>query len=333
MIIKEDGTLDLTGIEVTNGTKFVVTSSGYDDFAFDYEVAEYKYVYAGLTWAQYWAAEGVYAAGDATASADKDTRGEADLGAFDTVTRATTNHGLHRGSFQTTAIIKGEKGSYAVSYWEGQSTVVFTDGTKATYSRGTLAFEDGTTDEMLDYEVSGLKYVPVKVKTSDYEDFKKAYTVVENDGTLVGGYGEFNLQSYNLTADVTANTNGLKTATKNEDGTFSFSARANGTDSGVKDAALKKAENITTTVKEASGNYGEFLRVDLTGDGYGDLGAAMQAGHTMETTALAQMHFRLTEQNLQQITGCTNLWVFSLALQNPCAASFQKDTTEQDTGH
>ena len=80
---------------------------------------------------------------------------------------------------------------------------------------------------MLDYEVSGLKYVPVKVKTSDYEDFKKAYTVVENDGTLVGGYGEFNLQSYNLTADVTANTNGLKTATKNEDGTFSFSARAN----------------------------------------------------------------------------------------------------------
>ena len=276
VIVKEDGTLDLTGIEVTNGTKFVVTSSGYDDFAFDYEVAEYKYVYAGLTWAQYWAAEGVYAAGDATASTDKDTKGEADLGAFDAVTRATTNHGLHRGSFQTTAVIKGEKGSYAVSYWEGQSTVVFTDGTKATYSRGTLTFEDGTTDEMLDYEVSGLKYVPVKVKTSDYEDFKKAYAVVENDGTLVGGYGEHNLQSYNLTADVTANTNGLKTATKNEDGTFSFSARANGTDSGVKDAALKKAANIITTVKEASGNYGEFLRVDLT-ENYGDLGGAMQA--------------------------------------------------------
>ena len=277
VIVKEDGTLDLTDIEVTNGTKFVVTSSAYDDLTFDYVATEYKYVYAGLTWAQYWAAEGVYAAGDASASTDKDTKGEADLGAFDAVTRATTNHGLHRGSFQTTAVIKGEKGSYAVSYWEGQSTVVFTDGTKATYSRGTLTFEDGTTDEMLDYEVSGLKYVPVKVKTSDYEDFKKAYTVVENDGTLVGGYGEVNLKSYNLTADVTANTNGLKTATKNEDGTFSFSARANGTDSGVKDAALKKAENIITTVKEASGNYGEFLRVDLTGDGYGDLGAAMQA--------------------------------------------------------
>ena len=239
--------------------------------------ADYKYVYAGLTWAQYWAAEGVYAAGDATASADKDTKGEADLGAFDTVTRATTNHGLHRGSYQTTAVIEGEKGSYSVSYWEGQNTVVFTDGTKATYNRGTLTLADGTTDEMVDYKVYGLKYVPVKVKAADYEAFKKEYAVVENDGTLAGGYGEVNLKSYSLTADVTANTNGLKTATKNEDGTFSFSARANGTDSGIKNNALKKAEGITATVKEANGSYGEFLRVDLTGDGYGDLGAAMQA--------------------------------------------------------
>ena len=239
--------------------------------------ADYKYVYAGLTWAQYWAAEGVYAAGDATASADKDTKGEADLGAFDTVTRATTNHGLHRGSYQTTAVIEGEKGSYSISYWEGQNTVVFTDGTKATYNRGTLTLADGTTDEMVDYKVYGLKYVPVKVKAADYEAFKKEYAVVENDGTLAGGYGEVNLKSYSLTADVTANTNGLKTATKNEDGTFSFSARANGTDSGIKNNALKKAEGITATVKEANGSYGEFLRVDLTGDGYGDLGAAMQA--------------------------------------------------------
>jgi len=32
-----------------------------------------------------------------------------------------------------------------------------------------------------------------------------------------------------------------------------------------------------TTVKEASGSYGEFLRVDITGDGYGALGAKMYA--------------------------------------------------------
>ena len=238
--------------------------------------ADYKYVYAGLTWAQYWAAEGVYAAGDASSSDAKDRRGETDLGAFDAVTRATTNHGLHRGSFQAVAVIEGSKGSYTVSHWEGRSTVVFTDGKKATYNRGSLTFEDGTTDEMTDYKVTGLKYVPVKVKTSDYEAFKNTYAVVENDGTLTGGFGEVNLQSYSLTADVTAKTNGLKTVTKNEDGTFSFSARANGSDSGIKDTALKTAEGVTYTVKPGNGSYGEFLRVDLTGN-YGDLGGAMQA--------------------------------------------------------
>ena len=275
VIVKEDGTLDFSGIEVTDGTNVVVTSSAYDDFAFSY-VDGYKYVYAGLTWAQYWAAEGVYAAGDASSSDAKDRRGETDLGAFDAVTRATTNHGLHRGSFQAVAVIEGSKGSYTVSHWEGRNTVVFTDGKKATYNRGSLTFEDGTTDDMVDYKVTGLKYVPVKVKTSDYEAFKKTYAVVEKDGTLTGGFGEVNLQSYNLTADVTANTNGLKTVTKNEDGTFSFSARANGSDSGIKDTALKTAEGVEYTVKPGNGSYGEFLRVDLTGN-YGDLGGAMQA--------------------------------------------------------
>ena len=275
VIVKEDGTLDFSGIEVTDGTNVVVTSSAYDDFAFSY-VDGYKYVYAGLTWAQYWAAEGVYAAGDASFSDAKDRRGETDLGAFDAVTRATTNHGLHRGSFQAVAVIEGSKGSYTVSHWEGRNTVVFTDGKKATYNRGSLTFEDGTTDDMVDYKVTGLKYVPVKVKTSDYEAFKNTYAVVEKDGTLTGGFGEVNLQSYNLTADVTANTNGLKTVTKNEDGTFSFSARANGSDSGIKDTALKTAEGVEYTVKPGNGSYGEFLRVDLTGN-YGDLGGAMQA--------------------------------------------------------
>ena len=275
VIVKEDGTLDFSGIEVTDGTNVVVTSSAYYDFAFSY-VDGYKYVYAGLTWAQYWAAEGVYAAGDASSSDAKDRRGETDLGAFDAVTRATTNHGLHRGSFQAVAVIEGSKGSYTVSHWEGRNTVVFTDGKKATYNRGSLTFEDGTTDDMVDYKVTGLKYVPVKVKTSDYEAFKNTYAVVEKDGTLTGGFGEVNLQSYNLTADVTANTNGLKTVTKNEDGTFSFSARANGSDSGIKDTALKTAEGVEYTVKPGNGSYGEFLRVDLTGN-YGDLGGAMQA--------------------------------------------------------
>ena len=37
------------------------------------------------------------------------------------------------------------------------------------------------------------------------------------------------------------------------------------------------AANITSTVKDATGSYGEFLRVDINGDGYGALGAMMQA--------------------------------------------------------
>ena len=48
VIVKEDGTLDTSKLELAEGTKFVVTSSSYDDFEFSYSL--YSYVYAGLTW-------------------------------------------------------------------------------------------------------------------------------------------------------------------------------------------------------------------------------------------------------------------------------------------
>ncbi|MFR7798265.1 MAG: penicillin-binding Tp47 domain C-containing protein [Collinsella sp.] len=62
----------------------------------------------------------------------------------------------------------------------------------------------------------------------------------------------------------------------NNNGTFSFSAAATGTDSGIEGQELKTATGIEPTVKDASGSYGEFLRVDLNGN-YGDLGANMQS--------------------------------------------------------
>lgn len=195
---------------------------------------------------------------------------ELDMGAFDTVSRATTNHGLHRGSYQCTSEITKKDGTkLKVTYYTGAATGVLTNGEAFSYDK----------NEIESYVVTGLKYVPVKVKTEDYEAFKAAYTVVENGSTLSGGFSEGNLKNYtDLVAEVTENTNGLKTVTQNEDGSFSFAARVNnGTDSGIKYAALKTAENITTTVKEANGSYGEFLRVDLTGEGYGALGADMQA--------------------------------------------------------
>ena len=242
---------------------------------------EYKYVYAGLSWAEYWAAEGVQAAGDSSSSSELDTKGESDKGAFDVVTRATVNHGLHRGSYQCAATIEAENGkSYEVSYWTDSKKAVLTDGKTITFDRGAITEEDGTTTKMKKYDVTGLKYVPVKVATEDYEAFCKAYKVVENGGELAGGYAENKLQSYSgLKAKVTADTNGLKTATKNADGTFSFSAKETGTESGIEGQELKTAptaEEAGLTVKEAKGSYGEFLRVDLTGN-YGDLGANMQS--------------------------------------------------------
>ena len=290
-IIKEDGSIDATAKPFANakdGQEFeiVVKATGYAKnytFTYKYEDA-YTYVYAGLSWAEYWAAEGVQAAGDASSSDAYDLRDEYDKGAFDTVTRATVNHGLQRGSFQCTAVIEAENGKeYKISYWksEGKTTkAVLTDGSEITFNRGTITEADGTTTKMTEHHVTGLKYVPVKVAKDDYEAFKAKYDVVENGGTLAGGYSENKLSSYNgLVAEVTSATNGLKTATKNSDGSFSFSAKAAGTESGIKEQALKTAPSATDvglTVQEGEGKYGEFLRVDMKGD-YGDLAANMQA--------------------------------------------------------
>lgn len=238
----------------------------------------YVYCYAGLTWAEYWKAEKVYAAGDASSSYKGDTRNELDKGAFDVVTRATANHGLHRGSYQCTAAIEGEKGTYNVSYWTDKNTAVLTDGSTINFDKGTITTSNGNTDTMKDYKVYGLKYVPVAVKVSDYAAFKSKYNVVENGQTLSGGFGEGQLSNYSVTADVTAKTNGLKTVTKNSDGSFSFGTRIEGTDSGIKGQALKTADlaNMGAEVKKADGAYGEFLRVDFK-SGYGDFGANMQS--------------------------------------------------------
>lgn len=286
--IQQEETEDVEALDET-AEETDTFSTGEEDFtegddaaeAFsdsDQLTGEYQYVYAGLTWGEYWASEGVYAAGNTSASEEKDSRGEYDTGAFDTVTRATVNHGLHRGSYQTEATIIAEDGTrFDVSYWKDKgATIVLTDGTEASWNRGVVT-KDGKSYTMDHYEVYGLKYVPVAVKTADFADFCKKYNVVQAGGTLSGGYGENNLQSYvGLVADVTAQTNGLKYAEKNGD-SFTFTARkSDGTDSGIKDQALKTATGIEPAVKAASGSYGEFLRVDLNGN-YGDLGANMQA--------------------------------------------------------
>ena len=260
-VVQGDGSLDYSKTEVKDGDTVTVSASGYADFSFVYN--ENVYVYAGLTWAEYWSSEDVYNAGSTASSEEKDRRGESDLGAFDAVTRATANHGLHRGSFQAIAVLNGK----TVSHWSADGkTVYYADGTSEVFNRNNVT----------GYTVTGLKYVPVEIKRADLAAFAESHAIVKNGGQLIGGYGEKELKSYEAVANVTANTNGLKKATKAEDGSFVIGARQNGTESGIKDAELKVADGITASVKPGNGSYGEFLRVDLTGN-YGDLGAHMQS--------------------------------------------------------
>lgn len=195
----------------------------------------------------------------------------------DAFTSATKNKvrtaGLAGGSYHVDA-------TYEVSHWSADGKeITLTNGNMIKFNRGEITDTDGTVTKLKDYEVTGLKYVPVKVASADYEAFCQKYNVVENGGELVGGYGENKLAAYSVKANVTDATNGLKTVTKNEDGSFSFSARQAGSESGIEGQALKTApdaEAAGLTVKNANGSYGEFLRVDLTGN-YGDLGSNMQA--------------------------------------------------------
>ena len=291
-VIDEKGSLDLTSkpfneMKVGDRYEIVVTSKGFNKpLSFTLEIPEKIYGYAALTYAEYWAAEDVYAAGDDTAVSDTDTRGEYDLGAFDAVTRATTTHGWHRGSYQQETVINTTDGDkLQISYWKNGSTVVLNiDGkeTEAAWSGDahTLTYDTGretVTKEVADYTDLGIKYVPVEVSLADYADFCKAYNVVKNGGKLAGGYSEQALKAYSEKASVDANTNGLKTVTRNGD-SWSFSARTDkGTTSGIAGKELKTVDDskITKTVKNSS-PYGDFIRLDLTGDAYGNLGSNMQ---------------------------------------------------------
>lgn len=280
--------------------------------------SSYKYVYAELSWADYWKSEGVYLQGtDWTASSsEEDSRGELDKGAYDAVTRATTNHGLHRGSFQCDAVIYGANGgTYEISNWKKVETgatnedgsavtevrAILKDGRQLKLAKGDNGTEivcyntDGTTstEGFSHYEVLGDKYVPVAVKAEDYDAFCKEYDVTENGAAVTGGYTEGVLNSYEATAEVNADTNGLKYAEKQADGSFVFSARSEGTGSGLanetqqsinliaQDAYNKEtsgANDVYAEVDEAADAeaYGCFVRVNLLGN-YGGLGDKMYA--------------------------------------------------------
>lgn len=289
-VINSKGFVDLTaspftGMKAGDTYKISVKATGYaKTLDFELTVPDKIYAYANLSYNEYWANEGVYAAGNDSSSEEADAKGELDKGGFDAVSRATTNHGLHRGSFQQTAVITaettdGQMVTYGVDHWAADGSKFYeANGTAHDYSKGTIttSTRQGTvTATLKSYKITGIKYVPVAVDAADYQDFCKKYTVVKNGQSVQGGYGEQNLTAYTGVAAVDAATNGLKTVSKSGDA-YTFSARQTGTGSGLLDQAQANDGNgVTTEVKKYSGSYGEFLRVDLNGT-YGALGAAMQ---------------------------------------------------------
>lgn len=289
-VINSKGFVDLTtspftGMKAGDTYKISVKATGYaKTLDFELTVPDKIYAYANLSYNEYWANEGVYAAGNDSSSEEADAKGELDKGGFDAVSRATTNHGLHRGSFQQTAVITaettdGQMVTYGVDHWAADGSKFYeANGTAHDYSKGTIttSTRQGTvTATLKSYKITGIKYVTVAVDAADYQDFCKKYTVVKNGQSVQGGYGEQNLTAYTGVAAVDAATNGLKTVSKSGDA-YTFSARQTGTGSGLLDQAqANDGTGVTTEVKKYSGSYGEFLRVDLNGT-YGALGAAMQ---------------------------------------------------------
>ena len=297
-VINSKGFIDLTtspftGMKAGDIYKISVKATGYaKTLDFELTVPDKIYAYANLSYNEYWANEGVYAAGNDSSSEEADAKGELDKGGYDAVSRATTNHGLHRGSFQQTAVIEattadGQTVSMGVDHWSEDNTKFYdANGTEYTVDRTakpmSISYKTRqgretvtVTASFKDYKITGIKYVPVAVDAADYQDFCKKYTVVKNGQSVQGGYGEQNLKAYTGVAAVDAATNGLKTVSKSGDA-YTFSARQTGTGSGLLDQEqANDGTGVTTEVKKYSGNYGEFLRVDLNGT-YGALGAAMQ---------------------------------------------------------
>ena len=281
-IIKKDGAIDedaksdgealfADGKEKT----LIVSATGYPDLKFNY-TPTYTYAYAAVPYDEYWQSEGVYLSGSKwdVGSGDTDSRNEYDKGAFDAVSRATTNHGLHRGSFQQSVVIHTKdtaKDYYPVAWTDGDN---FVDADGKTYNKKEIG--------MTSYKITGIKYVPVKVKSDNFAEFCKHYTVTQNGETLQGGFSENNLKSYTAVAAVDSTTNGLKEVTLGTTNGYTFGKRQTGTGSGIKGETLATAADIVTTPARndasygATGSYGETVRVNLTGDGYGALGDKMQ---------------------------------------------------------
>ena len=316
-IIKKDGKIDedaksdgealfADGKEKT----LTVSATGYPDFTFKY-TPTYTYAYAAVPYDEYWKNESIsYPASGADWKASSDesdydyvyvsekgtnkpivTYQEKDKGAYDAVSRATARHGIHRGSYQQVLTLHTQENKdLEVAYWVSGTELVLKSGEHVTFKStapastsdpvATITTQDGAEYHMTGSTMTGIKYVPVKVKTSDFAEFANAYEVTQNGDELTGGYTERKLFGYSgIYAAVDSSTNGLKEVTKSGN-SFSFGARQTGKDSGIKGTELKTVDKDNIKVepqKFSGGTYGSMFRVHLTGSAYGDLGSRMQS--------------------------------------------------------
>lgn len=281
------------------------------------------YAYAAVPYDEYWKNEGVQINGsDWKASSDESdydyvyvyktdpetgkpttepqvTYQEKDKGAYDAVSRATARHGIHRGSYQQVLTLHTQEGeNLEVAYWVSGKELVLKSGEHVTFKStapastsdpvATITKQNGTEYHMTGSTMTGIKYVPVKVKASDFAEFAKAYEVTQNGDELTGGYTERKLFGYSgIYAAVDSSTNGLKEVTKSGN-SFSFGARQTGKDSGIKGTELKTVDKDNIKVepqKFSGGTYGSMFRVHLTNkypddkekNAYGELGSRMQS--------------------------------------------------------
>lgn len=295
-IINANGFVDFSnkafeGMKANDSYKVTVTTTEGDSFSFNVTIPKKIYAYATLSYAEYWAGEDVYKPDNMEeASTEADSRGEHDKGAFDAVTRATANHGMHRGSFVQDAYILGVNGKeYKVAKWTDKDNAVLADGNTLTKAKAddattlTIKTASGGVIETTNYvetELKGIKYVPVAVDAADFHSLCENRSVYGNGSVITGGYTEANLVAYSETAYVDAATNGLKEAELNGS-TWSFGARQTGSGSGILNEETQTAEAITPTLQTKSdrqpvGNFGEMIRINFTGNGYGKLGSQMQ---------------------------------------------------------
>ena len=300
----------------------IVSATGYPDLKFSY-TPTYTYAYAAVPYDEYWKSEGVYLSGSdwkkSSEESDYDyvyvyvtdpetgkpttepkvTYQEKDKGAYDAVSRATARHGIHRGSYQQVLTLHTQEGeNLEVAYWVSGTELVLKSGEHVTFKStapastsapvATITMQNGSEYHMTGSTMTGIKYVPVKVKTSDFAEFANAYEVTQNGDELTGGYTERKLFGYSgIYAAVDSSTNGLKEVTKSGN-SFSFGARQTGKDSGIKGTELKTVDKDNIKVepqKFSGGTYGSMFRVHLTNkypddkekNAYGELGSRMQS--------------------------------------------------------